>query len=194
MPIADIADSINFTANYWTLLMCWGALLQPDLVLGKTVVSLSPQMISKHRLEGLILDVDDTLISTRTREVSPEVMDWFSQVRPLLKHVWLVSNNISDARIRAVAQTLSVPYIISAAKPSRRKLRRAWEAMELDARQVAMVGDRLFTDVLAGYRLGLFTVLVKPMFAPGQTVGRYPVHAFEVWFSEMMGASLEADS
>lgn len=121
-------------------------------------------------------------------------MDWFNEVRPSLKHVWLVSNNVSDTRIGSVAKTLSVPYLISAAKPSRRKLRRALGAMELDAQRVAMVGDRLFTDVLAGNRLGLFTVLVKPMFAPGQTVGRYPVHAFEMWFSERMGASLEAKS
>jgi predicted HAD superfamily phosphohydrolase YqeG len=33
---------------------------------------------------------------------------------------------------------------------------------------VALVGDRVFTDVLAGNRLGLFTVLVKPIDATGQ--------------------------
>ena len=172
--------------------MSWGALLQPDLVLGKTIVSLSPQMIADRKIEGLILDVDDTLVSTRTREVSGEVVDWFNEVRPQMKQIWLVSNNISDARIGAIARTLSVPYLISAGKPSRRKLRRALDQMQLEPHQVAMVGDRLFTDVLAGNRLDLFTVLVKPMFAPGQTVGRYPVHALEVWLSELLGASLES--
>jgi predicted HAD superfamily phosphohydrolase YqeG len=35
--------------------------------------------------------------------------------------------------------------------------------MDLPYEQVAMVGDRLFTDVLAGNRLGLFTILVEPL-------------------------------
>lgn len=170
--------------------MSWGSLLQPDLVLGKTIVALSPEMIAERQLDGLILDVDDTLVSTRTREVSEEVLEWFHQVRPLMKHVWLVSNNISNARIGSVAKTLSVPYLISAGKPSRRKLRHALGEMKLEPHRVAMVGDRLFTDVLAGNRLGMCTVLVNPMFAPGQTVGRYPVHALEMWISQLLGASL----
>jgi predicted HAD superfamily phosphohydrolase YqeG len=31
-----------------------------------------------------------------------------------------------------------------------------------------MVGDRLFTDVLAGNRLGLFTILVEAMVNPNE--------------------------
>jgi predicted HAD superfamily phosphohydrolase YqeG len=42
------------------------------------------------------------------------------------------------------------------------------EDLKLPASQVALVGDRVFTDVLAGNRLGLFTVLVKPIDATGQ--------------------------
>jgi uncharacterized protein len=55
---------------------------------------------------------------------------------------------------------------------------------------VGMVGDRLFTDVLAGNRLGMFTVLVQPMSSP-ETIGRkYPVHALEVKLSRALGADL----
>jgi predicted HAD superfamily phosphohydrolase YqeG len=41
-------------------------------------------------------------------------------------------------------------------------VRQVLEAMELPAAQVAMVGDRLFTDTIVGNRLGLFTILVQP--------------------------------
>jgi uncharacterized protein len=48
----------------------------------------------------------------------------------------------------------------------------------------------LFTDVLAGNRLGMFTVLVQPMSSP-ETVGRkYPVHALEFKLSRALGADL----
>jgi predicted HAD superfamily phosphohydrolase YqeG len=53
------------------------------------------------------------------------------------------------------------------------------------------VGDRLFTDVLAGNRLGMFTILVEPMVDP-LTTRSYPIHNFEVWVSQKLGVSFNA--
>jgi uncharacterized protein len=64
--------------------------------------------------------------------------------------------------------------------------------MDLPVHQIAMVGDRLFTDVLAGNRLGMFTVLVEPMLNPAQKKPRYLLRNFEVWLSQILGASLAA--
>jgi HAD superfamily phosphatase (TIGR01668 family) len=64
--------------------------------------------------------------------------------------------------------------------------------MNLPVEQVAMVGDRLFTDVLAGNRLGMFTILVEPMIDPAVTVTSYPIRDFEVWVSQSLGVSLTA--
>jgi HAD superfamily phosphatase (TIGR01668 family) len=55
-----------------------------------------------------------------------------------------------------------------------------------------MVGDRLFTDVLAGNRLGMFTILVEPMVDPAIATRSYPIRNFEVWLSQMLGISLAA--
>jgi HAD superfamily phosphatase (TIGR01668 family) len=63
--------------------------------------------------------------------------------------------------------------------------------MELPAHQVGMVGDRLFTDVLAGNRLGLFTILVEPMVNPLKANSKYPVRNLEVWLSQLLGASFD---
>jgi predicted HAD superfamily phosphohydrolase YqeG len=41
-------------------------------------------------------------------------------------------------------------------------VRQVLEAIQLPPSQVAMVGDRLFTDTVVGNRLGLFTILVQP--------------------------------
>jgi hypothetical protein len=79
------------------------------------------------------------------------------------KHpIWLASNNFSDRRIRKVAESLNLPYRSRAGKPSRRVVRQVLEAMQLPSAEVAMVGDRLFTDTIVGNRLGLFTILVQP--------------------------------
>ncbi len=173
-------------------MMSWATLLQPDLVLGGPILHLTPDILKQHHIEGLVLDVDETLVPIKTAAVSDALHTWVQQTRDVVS-IWLVSNNVSDSRIGGIAQTLELPYLIGAVKPSRRKLRQAVNAMGLPAERVAMVGDRLFTDVLAGNRLGMFTVLVDPMVSPGDVASKYPLRSFEVWVSQMMGATLKLD-
>ncbi|NJK62880.1 MAG: YqeG family HAD IIIA-type phosphatase [Synechococcaceae cyanobacterium SM2_3_1] len=137
-------------------------LLSPDLIVSGTVLEMPILALEQGGIRGIIFDVDDTLVPLRQPTISPEILVW---VQDLQQHfqIWLVSNNISNQRIRTIAQIIGVPHINRAAKPSRRALRRALQAMELSAEQVAIVGDRLWTDVLAGNRLGLMTILVSPL-------------------------------
>lgn len=173
--------------------MSWGKLLQPDLILGKTILSLTSDIIQQNNIQGLVLDVDETLVPISDNQASPELTVWVEKIKPLAS-LWLVSNNISQYRIRRIAESLNLPYIAGAGKPSRRKLKKAVEAMNLPVEQVGMVGDRLFTDVLAGNRLGMFTILVEPMFNMGSEIRNYRVRSFEIWFSQVLGASLNMSS
>jgi HAD superfamily phosphatase (TIGR01668 family) len=146
-------------------------------------------MLHQNNLKGLILDVDETLVPMNIAQASDELRAWVESLKPTLS-IWLVSNNLSRTRISGIAKALDLPYILGARKPSRRKLRQAAEAMQIPIEQVAMVGDRLFTDVLAGNRLGMFTILVEPMVNPAEASRRYPVHTLEVWISQALGATL----
>lgn len=169
--------------------MSWSELLQPDLILEASVLNLTPDILQQYRLKGLVLDVDETLVSMKATEASDELRQWVEQTRQVAA-LWMVSNNLSDVRIGRIARSLNLPYILGAVKPSRRKLRQAVTAMNLPVEQVAMVGDRLFTDVLAGNRLGMFTILVEPIVGPGEAIRSYPVRSFEVLLSQVMGASI----
>ncbi|MGB3511790.1 MAG: YqeG family HAD IIIA-type phosphatase [Microcoleaceae cyanobacterium] len=173
--------------------MSWGKLLQPDLVLGNTILSLTSEIIKQNNIQGLVLDVDETLVPISDREASDELTVWLEEIKPVAS-LWLVSNNISQNRISSIAKSLNVPYIAGARKPSRRQLKKAVEGMNLPVEQVAMVGDRVFTDVLAGNRLGMFTILVEPMLNQGSEIKNYPIRSFEIWFSQVLGASLNMSS
>lgn len=171
----------------------WGQLLQPDLALGGSVLELTPDLIAQHHLKGLILDVDETLVPFKQSQPFEEVRQWLQQVQTLATVV-LVSNNLSHSRISRIADTLGVPFYTGAGKPSRRKLRQAVALMQLPNHEIAMVGDRLFTDVLGGNRLGLFTVLVEPMVDPVDPMAanspKQCLRNGEIWLSKRCGVVL----
>jgi uncharacterized protein len=169
--------------------MTWNNLLQPDLILEGSVLNLTPNIIQKYGLKGLVLDVDETLVPFTVGIASPELREWVEQIR-IHTSLCLVSNNLSEARIGGIARSLNLPYYLGAAKPSRRKIRAALRGMDLPVHQVGMVGDRLFTDVIAGNRLGMFTILVEPIVHADAALRSHPIRNFEVWISEILGASI----
>lgn len=163
-------------------------MLQPDLVLGASVLDITPEILARYQIEGLVLDVDDTIVPIGSRFAEPELTLWIEQIRQIAP-LWLVTNNPSQVRIGAIADSLSLPYFLSAAKPSRRKLRQAVEAMNIKPARVAMVGDRVFTDVLAGNRLGMFTILIEPIVSKDSTFGFNFLRRVEFAIARLLGVS-----
>ncbi len=169
------------------------SLLQPNLALRDNILKLTPDLIKMHGLKGLVLDVDDTLVPTWDREVPAEVLAWLIETKSVVD-LWLVSNNVSHSRIHRIASEVDLPYLLRAGKPSRRKIRQAAEAMKLPIEQIGMVGDRVFTDVLAGNRLGMFTILVRPMGDPSRFDQKLMLRSFEIRLSKRLGATLPPDA
>jgi uncharacterized protein len=164
-------------------------ILQPDLILDGNVLSLTLERLKSHSIQGMVLDIDDTIVPIKTTDVSPELMAWISEIRQHCK-LWLVTNNPQRQRIETIAQRLELPFILAAAKPSVKKLRQAVDDMALPYDQVAMVGDRVFTDVLGGNRLGLFTILARPISAAETSSSFQFLRQVEFGLARLAGVSL----
>jgi HAD superfamily phosphatase (TIGR01668 family) len=168
-------------------------LLTPDWSPGTTLAHLPLQHLLERPegpIRALVLDVDRTLLPRRSSTLPPSAEQWLRQAARLMP-LHLLSNNPSRRRIGRVADHLAVPFTTSAAKPRRGALRRVVEELGLPPAQIALVGDRLFTDVLAGNRLGLYTVLVRPIAPSGEPCLHDGVQALEIRMSRWLGALLE---
>lgn len=164
-------------------------LLQPDLVAPGTLAELPLHQLLAQGIRALVLDVDRTLLPRRGSDLPEPMEAWLRRAQQTLP-LHLFSNNPSRSRIGGVAEQLGVAFTTSAGKPRRGPLQRVIEQLDLPHAQVAIVGDRVFTDVLAGNRLGLYTVLVKPVDPQGQPCRHDHWQRLEVKLARLAGASL----
>lgn len=136
-------------------------LFQPDLYV-PSLWTIPLAMLKDRGIRGLIIDLDNTVTEWGRATLNPEVRAWFARLKEVGLKACLVSNN-RDARVQKVALALGIPGISRAGKPRRRAFYQAMVALGTGAGDTAVIGDQVFTDVLGGNRLGLFTVLVQPI-------------------------------
>jgi HAD superfamily phosphatase (TIGR01668 family) len=142
-------------------------LLTPDWLVATTLAQLPLDPLQDHGIRALVLDVDRTILPRSQSAIPPSAEQWLRHAASRMP-IHLLSNNPSRRRIGGVAEQLGVPFTVSAGKPRRSALRRVLDELAIAPAHVALVGDRIFTDVLVGNRLGLFTVLVRPIDPLGQ--------------------------
>lgn len=132
----------------------------------KTVFDIPYEKLFQSGFRGLIFDIDQTLVM-HGYPVTPEIIDLFAELNGLGFTVFFLSNN-SDQRISEFVRDIDGDYIPLANKPHPHNYRQALEAMSLDARDVLMIGDQLFTDVLGASRAGISSVLVDFLYDPAE--------------------------
>ena len=119
--------------------------------------------LTQAGIRGLIVDLDNTLLGFRETELAAEHLAWVEEAHDRGFAMVMVSNNFSE-RVRGIAQQLHIECIPNALKPLPFGFWRAMRHLNLPRKQIAVVGDQLFTDVL-GAKLsgGLYTILTEPI-------------------------------
>jgi len=141
------------------------------------VTQLSPRLLRAWGIGALMLDLDNTLVAWAESVPPQGVGDWVAELRRSGIPACVVSNSYSS-RTRAVAEALGLPVAQGRFKPSAAKLRHALRILGTPPACTAMVGDQLFTDVLAGNRLGVPTILTAPL-NPREPLRIRPIRAIE---------------
>jgi len=116
----------------------------------------------KNGIRAILLDLDNTIVPWNTEEFSPDILDWLRRLVQKGFKLCIVSNN-SEERVMSAATSLGIPAISNAVKPRTKALHKALELLDVQKHEAALIGDQVFTDVLGGNRLGLYTILVTPL-------------------------------
>lgn len=138
-------------------------LLCPDECVD-SVLDVDLQSLYQKGLRALILDVDNTLLGWEAEVIPAEVAEWVARAQRMGFKVCIASNG-TRARVRKIAGALGVPAISKAIKPRKRPFRRALEILGVPPEATVVIGDQIFTDVLGGNRMALYTILINPVSA-----------------------------
>lgn len=126
------------------------------------VYQITPQLLQEHEIKGIICDIDNTLEPYETDMPSERLLEWIDKMSVAGISISFVSNN-NKQRVELFNRDLQFYASAKSGKPSRKHLIKAMDYMITDISTTAMIGDQLFTDIYAGKRLNLLTILVKPI-------------------------------
>ena len=110
---------------------------------------------------GVIYDVDNTLVP-HGAPADERAKELFERLHSIGYSVVLLSNN-KEPRVKRFNEKIGSPYIYKAGKPGLKNYKKAMEIMGTTPENTLFVGDQLFTDVLGAKRVGIYSILVKPI-------------------------------
>ena len=127
----------------------------------KNIFEINYQKLKELGIRCLVFDLDNTL-GLIEHERCPR------NAKKLIKElqkdflIFIASNN-SYKRIRPYMEDLGVGGVAWCMKPSTRGLRKIKKDYNLKKKEMAMIRDQIVTDVLAGKRFHIMTILVDPL-------------------------------
>lgn len=114
--------------------------------------------IKTSGIKGIILDLDNTIVSEDDRYVSPWAEDWITQAKLAGLQFFILSNGKRRYRVKFWSHRLDIQAINPAKKPFPWAFRQAIAYMRLQPKQVVVIGDSLHTDVLGAWLSGCYCI------------------------------------
>ncbi len=124
------------------------------------IYSISQAQLQKEGIYCLLIDVDGTLVNRKSTMIPKAVKKWISESKKLFS-LYLISNNPSKKRIAQIAKELNLRYKYNASKPRKKVTLSAIKEIGFEPKNIAIIGDRIFTDIIVGNRCNIKTILVK---------------------------------
>jgi uncharacterized protein len=138
--------------------------LTPNLILN-ALPEVNLDDLAARGIEAILLDLDNTICPWREDDPAPGCEEWIAAARARFK-LCILSNSIKQRRLQRVGARLGIPAVgrfIIGRKPGPGGYLAALKLIGSEPSRATMIGDQIFTDILGGNRLGMFTIWVLPM-------------------------------
>jgi HAD superfamily phosphatase (TIGR01668 family) len=136
-------------------------------------------------IENVLLDLDNTLVAWQGHDIPKSIREWIIALQTAGIKLYLVSNTRHGRRLMALSAELKIPYVKRAWKPRKQGFINAMKDLGAEPSKTIMIGDQMFTDIWGGNRLGIYTIMVRPMARKeflGTKISRAVEYVLLSWF------------
>jgi HAD superfamily phosphatase (TIGR01668 family) len=110
----------------------------------------------------VLMDRDNTCVPRDSKVAPPAVAAWIDRVHEAGIPTCIVSNNFHSKQVERSAAELGSEVVHHAMKPAPFAVKKALRKMGVGPDEAILIGDQVYTDIIAGNLAGLRTVLVRP--------------------------------
>lgn len=149
----------------------------PQWTRAHNLESISVSYLQRRGIHGILLDLDNTIVSEDDYYLSPRAEDWILQGKCQGLKFFLLSNGKRRHRVEYWSERLQIPAISPARKPLPFAFRKALNHLQLLPTQVIVIGDSFHTDVFGAWLMGCSVIQVASLPHPPrwweQILGRW---------------------
>lgn len=128
----------------------------------KKVTDITISLLKKMEIETILLDVDNTLACHGSQEPFEGTIEWSKQLVDNGIDIVICSNN-NEERVAPFAKLYNLPYVAKSMKPLPMGFNKAKKMLNKKSKQVLVVGDQIFTDILGANFANMKSVLLDPV-------------------------------
>ncbi len=127
----------------------------------KSIYDINYKSLKEQGIKCLIFDLDNTLGLISNKNCPEEAKELIGKLKK--DFLVLISSNNMKRRLRPYLEELGVEGIAWSMKPSIKCLLQIKTKYKLHKKEMCIIGDQIVTDVLAGNRYHIKTILVDPL-------------------------------
>ncbi|MCS6812700.1 MAG: YqeG family HAD IIIA-type phosphatase [Cyanobacteria bacterium] len=128
-----------------------------------TLASLDLALLKQAGIRGIILDLDNTIVSEDDRYLSPHAETWIRDAMATGIRFFLLSNGKRKHRVQFWSERLGIAALSPAKKPLPAGFRKAILHLGLDKSAIAVIGDSRHTDMLGAWLVGCVGIRVASL-------------------------------
>lgn len=138
----------------------------------QSLYEIDPKFFISNNINTLMVDLDNTLDSYKLRKPSENAIKLIKKLKDAGINVVIISNNKHD-RVKEYADVLDVDFTWYTGKPFPGKINKYVKEKGLNKENIMIVGDQLMTDVVAGNRAKIKTILTEKIVKEDQPTTRF---------------------
>ena len=131
-------------------------------IIENSIFDIDYEMLYKKNIRFLLYDLDNTITPSDQLLFDSKRKDLFDKIKKIgIKPI--IFSNSPRKRVKKYAYKLNIDYVYLACKPMSFKFIKVMKKYNFKKNETAIIGDQLLTDIKGGNKVGITTILVKPL-------------------------------